>query len=123
MQIGRVAQSTGLIDDTIRFYEKQNLIPLAQRTDAGYSVYYESTVDRLQLIGRAQSLGFSLQEIRELLLIEDGEPAGCTRVPDLIADKVRQVKEKVAGLRRIEQRLAKAQEQCSTPTPSCVAPV
>src|SRR5258705_10608925 len=69
MQIGRVAQSTGLSVDTIRFYEKQSLIPLAQRTDAGYRVYDESTVDRLQLIGRAQSLGFSLQEIREFLLI------------------------------------------------------
>ena len=114
MQIGRVAQSTGLSVDTIRFYEKQSLIPPAQRTDAGYRVYDESTVDRLQLIGRAQSLGFSLQEIRELLLIEDGEPDGCSHVRDLIADKVRQVKEKIAGLRRIEKRLAKAQEQCST---------
>ncbi len=42
MQIGRVAQSTGLSVDTIRFYEKQNLIPLAQRSDAGYRVYDES---------------------------------------------------------------------------------
>ena len=69
-------------------------------------VYDESSVDRLQLIGRA--------EIRELLLIEDGEPDGCSHVRNLIADKVRQVKEKNAGLRRIEKRLAKAQEQCST---------
>ena len=114
MQIGRVAQSTGLSVDTIRFYEKQSLIPLAQRTDAGYRVYDEGTVERLQLIGRAQSLGFSLQEIRELLLIEDGEPNGCSHVRDLIADKVRQVKEKIAGLRRIEKRLTKAQEECST---------
>ena len=114
MQIGRVAQSTGLSVDTIRFYEKQSLIPLAQRTDAGYRVYDENTVDRLQLIGRAQSLGFSLQEIRELLLIEDGQPDGCSHVRDLITDKVKQVKEKIAGLRRIEKRLAKAQEQCGT---------
>ncbi len=89
MQIGRVAQSTGLSVDTIRFYEKQSLIPPARRTDAGYRVYDESTVDRLQLIGRAQSLGFSLQEIRELLLIEDGEPGECSHVRDLIADKVK----------------------------------
>ncbi len=109
MQIGRVAQSTGLSVDTIRFYEKQSLIPPAQRTDAGYRVYDESTVDRLQLIGRAQSLGFSLQEIRELLLIEDGEPDGCSHVRDLIADKVRQVKERKSPgsdeLRRGWQRL------------------
>jgi Cu/Ag efflux pump CusA len=47
MQIGRVAQCTGLSVDTIRFYEKQSLIPLAQRTDAGYRVYDETTVDRI----------------------------------------------------------------------------
>ena len=121
MQIGRVAQSTGLSVDTIRFYEKQSLIPLAQRTDAGYRVYDENTVDRLQLISRAQSLGFSLQEIRELLLIEDGQPDGCSHVRDLIVDKVKQVKEKIAGLRRIEKGLAKAQEQCSTAKRSCSA--
>jgi DNA-binding transcriptional MerR regulator len=114
MQIGRIAQRIGLSVDTIRFYEKQNLIPLAQRTDAGYRVYDESTVDRLKLIGRAQSLDFSLQEIRELLLIEDGEPDGCSHVRDLIAAKAEQVKEKIAALRRIEKRLARAQEQCST---------
>jgi DNA-binding transcriptional MerR regulator len=74
MQVGRVAQSTGLSVDTIRFYEKQSLIPPPQRTDAGYSIYDEGTVNRLQLIGRAHSLGLSLQEICELLLIEDGDP-------------------------------------------------
>jgi DNA-binding transcriptional MerR regulator len=114
MQIGRVAQSTGLSVDTIRFYEKLSLIPPPQRTGAGYRVYDECTVDRLQLIGRAQSLGFSLQEIRELLLIEDGESGGCSHVRNLIAAKVEQVREKIAGLRRMERRLAKAQEQCST---------
>jgi DNA-binding transcriptional MerR regulator len=106
MQIGMVAQSTGLSVDTIRFYEKQSLIPLAQRTDAGYRVYDESTVDRLQLIGRAQSLGFSLREIRELLLIEDGEPDGCSHVRDLIADKVSQVKEKIAAAGMLNPLLA-----------------
>ncbi|HTF62298.1 MAG TPA: MerR family transcriptional regulator [Edaphobacter sp.] len=95
MQIGKVAQSTGLSVGTIRFYEKQSLIPLAQRTDGGYRVYDESTVDRLQLIGRAQSLGVSLQEIRELLLIEDGESGGGSHVRDLIAARVEQVREKI----------------------------
>src|ERR1700757_5131028 len=114
MQIGTVARNTGLSVDTIRFYEKQSLIRPARRTNAGYRVYDENAVDRLQLIGRAQSLGFSLYEIRELLLIEDGEPDGCSHVRDLIADRIKQVKEKIDGLRRIEKRLAKAQEQCRT---------
>jgi MerR family regulatory protein len=52
MQIGRLAQSTGLSVDTIRFYEKQSLIPLAQRTDAGYRVY-----DETPSIGCSSSVG------------------------------------------------------------------
>ncbi len=59
MQIGRIAQSTGLSVDAMRFYEKQSLILPAPRTDAGYRVYDESTVDRLQLIVRAESRFFS----------------------------------------------------------------
>ncbi len=114
LQIGSVAQNIGLSVDTIRFHEKVCLISPAQRSPAGYRLYDERAVERLQLIGRAQSLGFSLHEIRELLLIEDGQPNGWFHVRDLIAAKVDQVKEKIAGLRRIEKRLAKAQEQCST---------
>jgi DNA-binding transcriptional MerR regulator len=114
MQIGSVAQNTGLSVATIRFYEKVCLISPAQRSPQATGFYDERAVERLQLIGRAQSLGFSLQEIRELLLIEDGQPNVRSHVRDLIAAKVDQVKERIAGLRRIEKRLAKAQEQCGT---------
>src|SRR5260370_40988644 len=68
----------------------------------------------MQVVGCGERLGFSIHEIRELVLIEDGQPNGWFHVRDLIAAKVAQVKEKIAGLRRIEKRLAKAQEQCST---------
>jgi MerR family transcriptional regulator, copper efflux regulator len=67
MQIGRVAQSTGLSVDTIRFYERESLIPLAQRTDAGYRVYDESTVDRLQSGWFGDQRGRSVRERREAL--------------------------------------------------------
>jgi DNA-binding transcriptional MerR regulator len=112
MQIGVVARNTGLSVDTIRFYEKQSLITPAQRSAGGYRLYDESIVQRLQLISRAQELGFSLQEIRELLVIEDGV-SGCSHVRDLITAKSDQVKAKIAGLRAIERRLARAQQQCS----------
>ena len=114
MQIGQVAQSTGLSIDTIRFYEKQALVSPPRRTSGGYRVYDERDVERLRFVSRAQNLGFSLQEIRELLLIENSEGNGCSHVHDLIATKVNQVKKKIAELRRIELRLTKAQKQCST---------
>jgi DNA-binding transcriptional MerR regulator len=113
MQIGRVAQNTGLSIDTIRFYEKQALIHAPRRSSAGYRVYDERDVERFRFIGRAQNLGFSLQEIRELLVIESREGDGCSHVHDLIAAKIDQVKEKIAELKRIESRLTRAQKQCS----------
>ncbi|GAA3771522.1 Zn(2+)-responsive transcriptional regulator [Terriglobus aquaticus] len=120
MLIGEVAQNTGLSIDTIRFYEKESLIGPPQRSAGGYRLYDEHAVDRLQLIGRAQQLGFSLQEIRELLVIEDGESGECSHVRDLIASKIEQVKAKIAGLKSIEKRLAKAQQQCNAAlTNSC----
>jgi DNA-binding transcriptional MerR regulator len=113
MQIGQVAQSTGLSIDTIRFYEKQALVPQPPRTSAGYRIYQERDVERLRLIGRVQNLGFSLQEIREILLIENGEGDGCAHVRDLVAAKIDQVKEKIAELKRFESHLRKAQKQCN----------
>jgi DNA-binding transcriptional MerR regulator len=58
MQSGRVAQCTWLTVDTIRFYEKQSLIPLAQRTDAGYRVYDETTVDIHSVRNRSRNESF-----------------------------------------------------------------
>jgi DNA-binding transcriptional MerR regulator len=113
MQIGQVAQSTGLSIDTIRFYEKQGLVHAPPRSSGGYRVYDERDVERFRFVGRAQSLGFSLQEIRELLVIESREGDGCSHVHELIATKIDQVKEKIVELRRIESRLTKAQKQCS----------
>ena len=113
MQIGQVAESTGLSIDTIRFYEKQGLIPLPQRTRGRYQTYDERDVEKLRFICRAQGLGFTLQEIRELLLIEGSEGDGCSHVRDLVAAKIGQVREKIAGLRRIETRLSRAQKQCN----------
>lgn len=112
MQIGEVARSTGLSVDTIRFYEKQALLARLARSASGYRVYAEGDVERLRSIGRAQMLGFSLGEIRELLLIESSEAGGCSHVQELIAAKMLQVKEKIEELHRIEMRLRRAHQQC-----------
>ena len=122
MQIGHVSNSTGLSVDTIRFYEKQGLVPPAQRTSGGYRVYKDADVNRLRFIGRAQSLGFSLQEIGELLLIQEGQPDGCSHVRNLIAAKLEQVKEKIGVLRNMESQLLVAQEQCAVALANACGP-
>ena len=66
LQIGRVAQRTGLSADTIRFYEKAGLLPRPARSSGGYRLYGEHAIADLEFIQKAQRLGFSLNEIREL---------------------------------------------------------
>jgi len=113
VQIGKAAQQTGLSVDTIRFYEKQHLVPSPNRTDAGYRLYAPAQIERLKFVGRAQTLGFSLQEIRELLLFESDQEQSCVHVRDRIEEKIVAVRQKIEDLKRLESRLKSAHRQCS----------
>jgi len=68
MQIGEVAKATGLTVDTVRFYEKQRLLRRPPRSEGGFRLFSPEDVETIEFIRHAQQLGFSLQEIRELLV-------------------------------------------------------
>src|SRR5277367_4243442 len=111
-QIGQVAQRTGLSIDAIRFYEKAGLLPRPARTQGGYRLYQEQEVADLEFIQRAQHLGFSLNEIRELFSIQRHPHEVCVHVRDLIAQKLDIVRANVVELQRMETELAGALRQC-----------
>jgi DNA-binding transcriptional MerR regulator len=113
-QIGQVAQRTGLSIDAIRFYEKAGLLPRPARTQGGYRLYQDQEVADLEFIQRAQHLGFSLNEIRELFSIQRHPHEVCVHVRDLIAQKLDIVRAKVAELQRMETELAGALRKCRT---------
>jgi DNA-binding transcriptional MerR regulator len=112
MQIGRVAQKTGLSVDAIRFYEKSGLLPRPARTQSGYRLYQEREIADLEFIQKAQQLGFSLNEIRELFSIQRHPDEVCEHVRDLIAQKLNLVRAKIAELQSMEADLAGALRQC-----------
>ena len=114
LQIGQVAQKTGLSVDAIRFYEKSGLLPRPARTPGGYRLYEEREVADLEFIQKAQRLGFSLNEIRELFSIQRHPDEVCEHVRDLIAQKLGVVRAKIAELQRLETELAGALRQCRT---------
>ena len=114
LQIGQVAQKTGLSVDAIRFYEKSGLLPPPPRTQGGYRLYQEREIADLEFIQKAQQLGFSLNEIRELFSIQRHPHAVCVHVRDLIALKLGIVRAKIAELQRMETELAGALRQCRT---------
>ena len=112
LHIGQVAKRTGLSVDAIRFYEKAGLLPRPARTNAGYRVYHQREMADLEFIQKAQQLGFSLKEIRELFSIQRHPHEVCVHVRDLIAQKLAVVRGKIEELQTLEAGLADALKQC-----------
>jgi DNA-binding transcriptional MerR regulator len=114
LQIGQVAHKTGLSVDAIRFYERSGLLARPARTQGGYRLYGDREVADLEFIQKAQQLGFSLSEIRELFSIQRHPHEVCVHVRDLIAQKLGIVRAKIAELQRMETDLAGALRECRT---------
>jgi DNA-binding transcriptional MerR regulator len=112
LKIGVVAKRTGLSIDTIRFYEKQGLLQSPSRSEGGFRLFQEKDVENLHLIRSGQSLGFSLAEIRDLLSVRDGLSTPCAEVKQLLEQKLKTVRKKVAELTALEEDLAKALLEC-----------
>ncbi len=113
LQIGQVAQQTGLTVDAIRFYEKERLLPKALRSTGGFRLYGSDHIEQLRFIQRAQTIGFSLGEIRELILIQDDQVETCSHVRDLIQQKLATVQQKMNELAQIEGQLKEALQKCN----------
>jgi MerR family mercuric resistance operon transcriptional regulator len=110
MRIGELARSVDVNVETIRYYQRIGLLELPEKPYGGVRSYNDKDLQRLRFIRRAQQLGFSLENIRELLELSRSD---CGRVEKLAAEKLSQVKAKLRQLRRIESILAKTVEQCA----------
>jgi len=109
--IGQVAKLLDINVETIRYYERQGLIEQPSRPPGGYRHYPEATVARIRFIRRAQQLGFSLKDIRQLLTLEDSP---CGEVEALARTKLQKIREKIIDLKRLEQTLQQMIASCQT---------
>ncbi|MGH9358772.1 MAG: heavy metal-responsive transcriptional regulator [Terriglobia bacterium] len=112
LQIGEVAKETGLGIHAIRFYEREGLLREPARTEGGYRLFAEDSVSDLKFIRRAQNLGFSLSEIRELLILRRTTSQGCAHVRELLKQKLIAVRNKIAELERMKYELQVALRKC-----------
>ena len=110
--IGRVARETGLTIDTIRFYEKQGLLKRSARTEGGFRVFGADDVQCLRFVRNAQQLGFSLREIRELLILRADQVPSCSHVRELLDQKLDAVAQKIRELKKLEHSLQLALRKC-----------
>jgi DNA-binding transcriptional MerR regulator len=99
--------------ETVRFYEGEGLLPPAPRTPSGYRKFSEAAVERLAFIKRAKDLGFSLKEVRELLVFQDEHADSCAEVRDLLRSKLAAVRDKKAELEKLEAHLSGALRKCN----------
>lgn len=114
--IGTLAKQAGVPIKTIRYYEDVGLLPKATRTAAGYRLYSPDTVDRLQFIKKAQSLGLRLPDIREILELADRGRCPCGHVQRVLKKRLVELRQKIADLRLIEQRVKAAVRQSCPPS-------
>jgi DNA-binding transcriptional MerR regulator len=110
--IGEVSRRTGLSVHAIRFYEAEGLLREAARTESGYRVFSPQTVEQLNFIREAQALGFSLDEIRELLVLKDRSTNACSHVKSLVEEKLTSVRGKLRELECIEKDLKGVLAEC-----------
>jgi DNA-binding transcriptional MerR regulator len=108
MQIGTVAKRIGLSIDAIRFYERSALLPLAPRTNGGFRRYGNSDVETLLFIRRVQALGFTLDEIRELLGMRQSKLRACGTVRRRLKQKLECVRVKLRDLEKLKHELGSA---------------
>jgi DNA-binding transcriptional MerR regulator len=109
---GKLAQRVGVNLETLRFYEKEGLLSPASRTASGYRQFAESAVDRMEFVRRAKGLGFSLTEIRELLVLQDGNAPSCVEVRDRLQSKLIVLLARKAELESLEAQLRSALRKC-----------
>ena len=119
MQIGTVSEQTGLRVDGVRFYEKQGLLEPPSRTEGGFREFTEEDIQRILFIRRAQQLGFSLHEVRELLLLQRENGIACSHVRGLLRAKARAVRKKIRELGTIGQLLTKSLRKCERNSRDC----
>ena len=113
MQIGTVGERVGLTVDAIRFYERNALLPRPPRTQGGFRQYGESDVETLGFIRRAQNLGFTLREVRDLLELRRNRLQPCAPVRRRLEEKLVDVQRKLADLQKLEHELRLALRSCN----------
>ena len=120
MKIGELSAQTDCKIETIRYYEKIDLLPEPARSAGGYRVYDQNHLKRLLFIRRCRELGFTIDEIRGLLELVDGGTCTCNDVKTMTLEHVERIRQKISDLEKLEKTLSKIASQCTgNNTPEC----
>ena len=113
MRIGELARMAGCQVVTIRYYEKEGLLPPPERSDGNYRLYDEAQVERLRFIRHCRLHGMTLDEIRQLLEFQENPVSDCSWVDDLVSRHIENVNSQIASLQQLKKRLEALRHECS----------
>jgi len=123
MLIGALAEAAGVGVETIRFYEREGLLPEPPRSRSGYRLYDEGAARRLRFILKAKELGFTLGETRELLELRVSDPDACADVAARTRAKIDLIDRRIRELTRVREVLQELEHACSASRPTTECPV
>ena len=117
MTVGEAAKAVGVRASVLRYYEQQGLITPSDRSRAAYRLYNQEAVQRLALIRAAQGVGFTLDDIRTLLQLDEDAP--CEQVQTLLTKRLTDVDARLADLKRVRATLSDALDRCRKSRKGC----
>src|SRR5712664_2687788 len=123
LTISKVATPADVNVATIRYYERRCLVPTPRRTPSGYRQYTDAAVARLRFIKHAQELGFSLQEIQELLGLRVRHGAACDTAERKTRKKIEVVQQRIRDLQRMKRTLERLAAACAVRRPTGDCPI
>ncbi len=123
LTIGKLAKQADVGVETVRFYERQGLLEEPDRRPSGYRQYDADVVQRLRFIRRAKELGFTLNEIKELLSLKRDPSTTCTEVKKRAEAKIADIESKIRSLRNMRRALLKMTQSCSGTGPTQACPI
>jgi MerR family transcriptional regulator, copper efflux regulator len=111
--VGKLAKQASVNLKTIRYYEREGLLPEPPRTESGYRIYSSDAIRRVRFIKRAQELGFSLREINEILALRVDSKATASKVRERTEAKIADVERKIGSLQAIRKALVRLTSACN----------
>lgn len=112
MKIGELAKATGSLVENIRFYEREGLLPQAERTEGNYRIYGQDHAERLAFIRNCRNLDMTLNEIRALLRFKGAPTENCGEVNALLDEHIGHVADRIRELKALEKNLKALRLQC-----------
>ena len=123
LTIRKLAQRAGVNVETVRYYERRGLLVKPLRSPSGYRLFHTTVIRRVQFIKRVQALGFSLQEIDELLNLKTEQRADCGEVWDRLETKISAIEEKIRLLEAMKMKLIQLSDTCPGDGPVSECPI